>query len=235
MPWPERNAKPARRGLQTPKARHQVLAVLSALAVAGAGQAESRFVDGVVAEVDGAAVTASDVALVRALGLFGLVPATGPVSAADVESYMDGLLLVREATRIAAQETAAERAEAWAAVATRAGGEATLRSWLRAADIDEDWARRMVDEDFLRRRFIELRFRALAFVSEAEVAASLGPGPHEDADREATRARLEETAVSRRLAEWLVEARARGWIRRLADSERIPDPLPAFPGAAGRP
>jgi hypothetical protein len=191
--------------------------------------ADIRFVDRVVAEIDGAPVAASDIAIARALGLFELNPASRAIEATDVERYVDGRLLTREATRLGLETTADERTEAWAAAASRAGGQATLETWLRIADIDPAWARRLVDEDLRRRRFVELRFRDLAFVSEAEVTAALEPGAQGEAAREAARARLEADAARRRLGEWLVEARARSVIRRLVDADaRVPDPLPGI-------
>ena len=76
------------------------------------------------------------------------------------------------------------------------------------------------------RRFVEVRFRDLAFVSEAEVTAAMGPGAHGEAERETVRARLEGDAARRRLGEWLAETRARSVIRRLVEEgARVPDPL----------
>jgi hypothetical protein len=188
--------------------------------------ADVRFVDRVVAEIDGAPVTASDVAIARALGLFELNPEPRAINATDVEHYVDGRLLVREATRLGLETTAGERTEAWAAAAGRAGGQAILEVWLRRADVDPAWARRLVDEDLMSRRFVEVRFRDLAFVSEAEVTAAMEPGAQSEATRETVRARLEGTAARRRLGEWLVETRARSTIRRLVDEgARVPDPL----------
>ena len=188
--------------------------------------ADVRFLDQVVAEIDSTPVPASDVAIARALGLFDLTPAPRAIEAMDVERYVDGRLLTREATRLGVETTAEERAEAWAAVADRAGGQAVLEAWLRIADVDPAWARRLVDEDLMSRRFVEVRFRDLAFVSEAEVTAAMGPGAQGEAERETVRARLEGDAARRRLGEWLVETRARSVIRRLVDEgARVPDPL----------
>ncbi len=203
-----------------------VLTVFGTVGAAVMSHADARFLDRVVAEVDGTLVTASDVALARALGLFELNPSPRAIEATDVERYVDGRLLAREATRLGLETTADERTEAWAATAGRAGGQAVLAVWLRTADVDPAWARRLVDDDLIGRRFVELRFRDLAFVSEAEVTAAMGPGPHGEAAREAVRARLEGDAARRQLAEWLVETRARRVIRRLVDEgARVPDPL----------
>jgi hypothetical protein len=203
-----------------------LLAVFGTLGAALMSHADVRFVDRVVAEIDGALVTASDVAIARALGLFELNPTPRAIEATDVERYVDGRLLAREATRLGLETTADERTEAWATAAGRAGGQAILEAWLRTADVDPAWARRLVDDDLLGRRFVELRFRDLAFVSESEVTAAMGAGAHGEAAREAVRARLEGDAARRQLAEWLVETRTRSVIRHLVDEgARVPDPL----------
>jgi hypothetical protein len=209
-------------------------AILSALAWTGSAHAEEPFLDGLVAEVDGMVVTASDVALGRALGLFGLTPTGGPLSAGDIQHYVDGQLLAREAARIGVEGTPADHMEAWAAVARRAGGESILTRWLTIADVEMVWARRLVDDDLRMRQFIELRFRALAFIPEADLTALLGPGTHDAGAREAMRARLEAEAADRRLAEWLADARARTSISpRVVKLGQVPNPLPGFPGGAG--
>ena len=202
------------------------LAVFGTLAVSPKSHADVRFLDRVVAEIDAIPVPASDVAIARALGLFELTPASGAIEVTDVERYVDGRLLTREATRLGVETTAEERAAAWTAAADRAGGQTVLEAWLRTADVDPAWARRLVDEDLMSRRFVEIRFRDLAFVSEAEVTAAMGPGAHGEAERETVRARLEGEAARGRLDEWLVETRARSVIRRLVDEgARVPNPL----------
>src|SRR5262249_42269761 len=90
----------------------RTLVVLGVVAAVAPGRTEVRFVDSVVAEVEGTEVTASDIALARALGLFGLVPAAGSLSAGEVDRYADGRLLVREATRIGVEVAEADRAAA---------------------------------------------------------------------------------------------------------------------------
>ena len=213
-----------------------VAAILNVLAWTGSARAEGRFLDGLVAQVDGVVITASDVALGRALGLFGLTPSSGPLSAADVQLYVDGQLLAREAVRIGVEGTPADQAEAWAAVTERAAGEGALTRWLTIADVEVPWARRLVDDDLRRRQFIELRFHAFAVIPEADLAAALGPGEHDEGAREAMRARLEAEAANRRLAEWLSDARARASVNsRVAELDQIPNPLPGFPGMGGGP
>jgi hypothetical protein len=211
-----------------------VFAVIVGLLVGPAAvSAEERFVDGVVAQVDGAVVTASDVALGRALGLFGLARASGPLSEAEIQRYLDGQLLAREGARIGVEPTATDEAAAWAAVIHRAGAEEALLRWLKLAAVDVAWARRLAHDDLRMRQFVDLRFRALAFVSEADLTAALGPGPHDEEIREETRARLEREAADRRLAEWLAEARGRASVTsRVARLGQVPNPLPALPGSA---
>jgi hypothetical protein len=202
------------------------LLVFCTLGATVMSHADVRFLDRVVAEIDGAPVTASDVAIARALGLFELSAASRAIEATDVKRYVDGRLLAREAMRLRLETTADQRAEAWAVAAGRAGGEAMLAAWLRTVDVDPAWARRLVDEDLVRRRFVDFRFRDLAFVSEAEVTAAMGAGQHGESTREAVRARLEGDVARRQLGEWLVETRARSVIRRLVDERtRVPDPL----------
>jgi hypothetical protein len=216
----------ATKGLPATGAALGLLAGLCMLGAAVMSHADARFLDRVVAEIDGAPVTASDVAIARALGLFELNAAPRAIEATDVERYVDGRLLAREAMRLRLETTADQRAEAWTVAARRAGGEAMLATWLRTVDVDPAWARRLVDEDLIRRRFVEFRFRDLAFVSEAEVTAAMGTGQHGEATREAVRARLEGDVARRQLDEWLVEARTRSAIRRLVDEGAgIPDPL----------
>jgi len=136
--------------------------------------------------------------------------------------------------RIGTEVTEADRTAAWDEVAARMGGQTALAAWLAAAGVDGGWARRMVDDDLSVRRFVDVRFRALAFVSEAELSAALGPGVHSEAEREAARARLEEESARHRLGEWLSEARARGAVRRLTGEREVPDPLPGPTGAGIR-
>lgn len=207
------------------------LAIAVVGAAGGPAEADSpRVIDRVVAGVDGAAVPASDVALARALGLFGLEPARTPLAVADVERYLEGRLLVGEANRLQIESPAAERAAAWAAAAARHGGSDAFQAWLDAVHVPADWARELVDDDLRRRQFVELRFRALAFVSEAEVTAALGGGAASEAERDRERRRLEEARASDRLRAWLAEARQRATVRvLLPEGETVPLVLPGGP------
>jgi hypothetical protein len=199
------------------------LAALLGPPPAGAG----TLVDAVAAEVNGEVVAASDIGLARALGLFGFSPSNDPIGPDDALRFIDALLVVQEAERLRIEGGPAEREAAWGQAADRAGGSTALAAWLREVGIAEAWARRLADRDLARRRFVEARFRAFAFVSEAQVAEALGPGDHSGAARERARAALAEEAAGRALAEWLAEARLRAEIRRPAiPPSGIPAPFP---------
>jgi hypothetical protein len=160
-------------------------------------------------------------ALARALRLFGLMPGSGPITADEVGRFVDGRLMAREARDLDIG-VAAEAAEA----AWQAAGGPALAAWLERIGASEAWARRLVAADLRRQRFIEVRFRSFAFVSEFDIDEALGPGQHPEPAREAARRRLVEAQVDRGIAEWLAEARARGEVRLLI---REPVPLPFAP------
>jgi hypothetical protein len=197
--------------------------------------APASFLDAVVGELNGKTITASDIALARALGLFGLSPSASPIDAAAVERFTDVLLALEEAERLGLEAPAEQVEEGWRAAATRAGGIEALSAWLEQAAVDPAWARRLVVADLRWRRFLELRFRAFVFVTESEVEAELGPGEHPEAARARARADVVERAVRRSLTDWLAEARRRATVRGLlAPGEQIPVPFP-MPSAGERP
>jgi hypothetical protein len=81
----------------------------------------------VVAEVNGAIITASDATIARALGLFGF--GRGETDqAADVRHLVDAWLLDAEAARLQLAPSAAEVEDAWRTIAGRVGG------WTPCAD-----------------------------------------------------------------------------------------------------
>lgn len=185
------------------------------------------FVDAVLAEADRRLVTASDVAVARALGLFGLQPSAAPIGASDVERVLGARLVLAEAERldISPPPEAVERA--WEAVTLRLGGAAALAAWLARAGLEPDFARAAVADEARRRHFVDLRFRAFVFVPEREVAQALGPGPHDAEARARAREALVAREVERRLAEWLREAEGRQPVQRmLAPGRTVPCPLP---------
>lgn len=193
----------------------------------GPPSAAATVVDAVLAEVGGQPVTASDVALARALSALGLSPSAAPIGTDDVERVVGARLEVAEAERLGIGPSEAERDRAWAATAARLGGSEAVAAWLAEAAVEPAWARRLVAQDLARRHFVALRFRAFVFVTEAEVMAALGPGEHSPAERERQREALREAETERRRAEWLAETRARVPVRlRLAPGETVPAPLP---------
>lgn len=188
--------------------------------------AEARVVDAAVASIGGALITLSDVTLARALGLFGLERSDGPITSAEIERYLDALLAVREAERLAVAVSAEDLDRAWEA----AGGAALARR-LDALGVDPDWARRLIESQLRLHRFVELRFGAFAFVTGAEVEAALGPGTHDDAARLRLRERLRDESAARALADWTADTRGRARVQRPAGSEG-PWPAPFSLGAA---
>ncbi len=200
------------------------------------------FLDAVLAEVNGATVAASDIGLTRALQLFGLHPSDEPIQTADSQRLIDVRLVEAEADRLGIAEAKSGGETAWQEATARLGGPSALRAWLLAAGIDPAWAHRLVGEDFRWHRFIDLRFRAFAFVSEEEVTKALGPGPHTAEVRQRRRESLLTAAVNRSLDEWLAQARAGARIRLVPTGlTTIPNPIPmppearAVPALHGRP
>jgi hypothetical protein len=199
-----------------------------------AGHAADTFLDAVLAEVNGRTLTASDVAVARALSLLGMRPSSEPILKADVDRMVDGLLVDQEAAQLAIGESEEELEAAWRAAAARTGGMPALLQWLDETALDPTWARGMIRRDVRYRRFLDLRFRTFVFVTDAEIAAALGPGSHGADARERAREALREAAVARELAAWLVEARRRATLR-YADGRPGGTPLPfRMPPTVGR-
>ena len=206
------------------------LVPLLLLAMTGtAGAADLRVVDEVLAEVASRPVTLSEVTLARALGVFGLEPSSGPITDADLGKYLEAQLAVRESVQLDVDVPTADLEGAW----EKAGG-AALASRLAAVGADAAWARRLIETDQRVQRFIDLRFRAFAFVTDFDVDEALGPGTHDEATREATRERLRAGMVTRAFTAWQEEARQRVTITRIP-SVTGPWPAPfaldAGPGA----
>jgi hypothetical protein len=187
------------------------LVVLILLATAGpAGAADLRVIDEVLAEVASRPVALSEVTLARALGVFGLAPSSGPITDADLGTYLDAQLAVRESVQLDVDAPAADVDGAW----EKAGG-AALASRLAAVGVDAAWARRLIEADQRVQRFIDLRFRAFAFVTDFDVDEALGPGAHDEATRARTRERLRADMVTRAFTAWQDEARQRVTITRI--------------------
>jgi hypothetical protein len=178
-------------------------------------------------------VSASDVALARALSLFGFQPTPAPIQAADVERLVDAWLADHEAARLGVQGMDEEVEAAWRAAGTGVGGPGGLTAWLQTAGLEPAWARQMVERDLRWRRFIHLRFEAFAFVAETDVLQALGPGPHAAEARERARQALRRQATDRELSRWLTDARTRVRVHVLLPAP-VPNPFP-MPPASGQP
>ncbi|HVQ74074.1 MAG TPA: hypothetical protein VMT79_00895 [Candidatus Binatia bacterium] len=227
-----RRARPRRRPRPGAVASAALLGLaLATLLVAGMGghapAAGAGPLDAVVAEVDGNAVLLSDIALARALGLFGLEPSTGPIDAAAVERFVDIQLVLVEARRLTLTAASAEIERKWAEAAARFGGPAGLDRWLARAGVDPAWARSLVEAEVLHGQFVDLRFRAFVFVTEAEIDRVAGERGDEAA-RERARVEISRAAVARGLAEWTAAARKTSRVR-IVEAGALPDPLPPSP------
>ena len=208
------------------------LGLVLAVMAGPADAADRRLVDIVLAEIGSSAVMLSDVALARALGVLGLEPSSGPVTEAEVAHFLDTQLAAREATQLGIEVPAGNVDQAW----ERAGG-AALEARLRDVGVDPAWARRLVETDLKVDRFIDVRFRAFAFVTDFDVDEALGPGAHDETARERTRARLQGQKVAQAFAAWQRETRARVAVRLLPDvTGPWPAPFSLVPpvGAAAR-
>jgi len=211
------------------------LVVMAIVGAAPAGYASTAFVDAILADVNGAIVTASDAAIARGLGLFGTPPSDAPIRTVDVGRLVEAWLIEQEAARLQIQPSPPEVEEAWQTVAGRMGGMDALRRWLDRVGLDEAWVKKLVEAELRWRRFIDVRFRAFVFVPEEDVTKAIGPGPHAPEVREKTVDALREDATARELAAWLTEARARATIR-TTDAEKAGLPLPfPLPTPAGGP
>ena len=170
-------------------------------------------VDTLLAQVDSRTISSSDIALARALGVLGFAPSASPIERSDVDRFADALLMLVEAGRIGIEVEPAAVDAAWVAVGIRAGGEAVLERWLATNAIDRDWARRLVEEDLVKAKFLDARFAAFVFPDEDAVLRELGPGQHDEAAREKARQRLISQAASEAQATWLADARRRASIK----------------------
>lgn len=175
--------------------------------------APAELVDTLLAQVGARTISASDVALARALGVFGFAPSASPIERSDVDRYVDVLLMLDEAGRIGIEVEPAAVEAAWVAVGIRAGGEAALERWLDKNAIDRNWARRLVGEDIVKSKFLDARFAAFVFPDDEAVTRELGPGQHDEPAREQARERLVRQAASETQATWLADARRRASIR----------------------
>ena len=204
------------------------LALLATAEVSGA--ADVRLMDSVLAEVGSRPVMLSDVALARALGVLGLEPSAGPITETELARYLEAQLALREAGQLAVDVSAADVDRAW-----ESAGGAALAARLEAVGIEPAWARRLLEADLRVDRFVDLRFRAFAFVTEFDVDEALGPGSHDEATRARTRDRLRAAKVAEAFATWKEDVRQRTSIRQLPGvTGPWPAPFALGPGPGGK-
>lgn len=207
---------------------------IALVVVLGAAPGPAQVLDTVLAQVDARTIASSDIALARALGVLGFAPTAAPIERADVERFADVMLIIAEAGRTAIAIEPAQVDRAWAALAARVGGEGALDRWLAERAIDRDWARRFVQDELIRAAYFDARFASLVFPDEDAVSSALGPGPHDEGEREAARQRLVREAALKAQAEWLNGARKRASIKILlapGTSVAAPFTPPARDGA----
>lgn len=186
----------------------------------------ANFVDAMVAQVDLYTIAASDIALARALGLFDLPHAKGPIRAADVDRFIDGRLIVAEAERLGITPPPEVLEKEWREVVARRGGTKRFQAWLEENGISRAWAQRLINNDAQRKHFTELRFERFVFIPEEEITRALGQGSRGSDERERIREALRKRQAERELARWLEGQRKRAKIRRFTEGE-IPDTLDA--------
>ena len=209
----------------------RLCAVLALLAIAGVSDAaDVRLMDSVLAEVGSRPVMLSDVALARALGVLGLEPSAGPITDTELERYLEAQLALREAGQLAVEVSSADVDRAW-----ESAGGAALPARLEAVVIEPVWARRLLEADLRVDRFVDLRFRAFAFVTEFDVDEVLGPGSHDAATRARTRERLRAAKIAEAFATWKEDVRQRISIRQLPGvTGPWPAPFSLGPGPGGK-
>lgn len=172
-----------------------------------------QFLDAALAEVDGRFIAASDVAIARALSLFGERPSSGRILQPEVDRLQNAWLIDQEARQLRLGGTPQEVEAAWQEAADRVGGLPALEQWMRDLGLDPTAVRQMVQSDLRWRRYIDLRFRAFVFVTDEDIDKALGPGAHSPDARQAAADRLRRDAAEHDLSQWLGEARQRSTIR----------------------
>jgi hypothetical protein len=195
--------------------RAGLLIQAAALAVAlwAGSAAAATFLDAALADVNGSLIAASDVAVARALSLFGERPSADRILRPEVDRLVNAWLIDQEARQLRMGGTPEELETAWRQAADRVGGLAALDQWMRALNLDRTAVRQMVQSNLRWGRYIDLRFRAFVFVTDEDVAKALGPGEHSPVARQTAADRLRRDAIERDLSQWLAETRQQAVIR----------------------
>jgi len=101
---------------------------------------------------------------------------------------------------------------------------------LRSIRLERDWARRLVEQDIVRAKFLDARFAAFVFPDDDAITRELGPGEHDEGARE----RLVRQAASEAQATWLAEARRRASIKILLPAGSSVPPRSRYRDRIGR-
>ena len=137
---------------------------------------------------------------------------------------------MREAAQLEIEVPAADVDRAW-----ESAGGAALAARLDAVGVSPAWARRLIEADLRVGRFVDVRFRDFAFVTDFDVDDALGPGSHDEATRARTRERLRAEMIARAFATWMEDARRRVEVRRVPGVVGPwPAPFSLLPPSAGR-
>jgi hypothetical protein len=126
------------------------VAVAWQVLAAAAGGSPARFFDALLAVVEARTVAAID--------------------RAEIQRFIDVLLLLEEAGRVGITADPAQVDRAWTAAVAGWGDEATFQHWLDAHALDRARARRLVEDDVVRARLVETRFADLMEGQTAEQA-----------------------------------------------------------------
>lgn len=184
---------------------------------------QTGLLDRVVAVVDGAPITLSEVEEAVALD-----PASAafPDLRGAVENLIAARLMEREARRYPADPPTPDEAEAtFRALMERFGTMDGYRDTLLRLGIREDYLRRRIERELVVDRYLERRFRPLVQVSQQQVQEyyrevllpDLPPGAPPPLERveDSIRRILEERDLNRRISAWVDELKGAAEIVRL--------------------
>jgi hypothetical protein len=162
--------------MRVPTRSVQGVVLAGLLALSGAGRVDASLVDAVLGQVGSATVAASDIALARALGLFGFTPSEAPIDAADVDRYAEALVAVLEASRLGIGPTEVEIEQAWRVLEGQQGGGVALQAWFDAVAIDAAWVRRALEAHLRWRAWQDVHARLSAPPPDLAIRRLLPPG-----------------------------------------------------------
>jgi peptidyl-prolyl cis-trans isomerase SurA len=198
------------------------LAVLWLAAMPVAGQ---QLIERVLARVNGAAITLTDVRTALAFGLVD-VPAGGDREAGALERLIDRRLVLAEVARFAPPEPAAADVTREAAVLTATAGR-DVESVMASTGIDEGRLREFARDNLRIRAYLDQRFGSTVQLTEDEVERYYRIHPEEFTreGRLAPFAEVEPTVRARAAAERRATIVAQ-WVRDLRTRATVSLPTP---------